>query len=69
MGQGDYGPDGPLPPGRPRPHYTYSRKLGLKKTKGSQMGYDLSDNEDDDSNLQPVSAQRLWSFILFPLCS
>lgn len=33
------------------------------------MGYDLSDNEDDDSNLQPVSAQRLWSFILFPLCS
>ncbi|XP_013771327.1 uncharacterized protein LOC102210116 [Pundamilia nyererei] len=57
MGQGDYGPDGPLPPGRPRPHYTYSRKLGLKKTKGSQMGYDLSDNEDDDSNLQPIS----WS--------
>ncbi|XP_008291696.1 methyl-CpG-binding domain protein 1b isoform X2 [Stegastes partitus] len=57
MGQGDYGPDGPVLPGRPRPHYTYSRKSGLKKSKGAQIGLDFSDNEDDDSNLQPMN----WS--------
>lgn len=55
MGQGDYGPDGPGLPGRPRPHYTYSRKSNLKKNKGPQAGLDFSDNEDDDSNLQAVS--------------
>ncbi|XP_030584942.1 uncharacterized protein LOC115780095 isoform X3 [Archocentrus centrarchus] len=57
MGQGEYGPEGPMLPGRPRPHYTYSRKSGLKKSRGSQMGLDLTDNEDDDSNLQPIN----WS--------
>lgn len=57
MGQGDYGPDGPMLPGRPRPHYTYSRKSGLKKGKGPQMGLDFSDNEDEDSNLPPMN----WS--------
>ncbi|XP_042262973.1 methyl-CpG-binding domain protein 1b isoform X2 [Thunnus albacares] len=52
MGQGDYGADNPLLPGRPRPHYTYSRKSGLKKNKGAQLGMDFTDNEDDDINLQ-----------------
>lgn len=57
VGQGDYGPDGPGLPGRPRPHYTYSRKSNLKKNKGPQAGLDFTDNEDDDSNLQAVSFQ------------
>ena len=55
MGLGDYGSDGPVLPGRPRPNYTYSRKSSLKKHKGLQIGLDFTDNEDDDSNLQPVS--------------
>lgn len=63
MGQGDHGPEGSMLPGRPRPHYTYSRKSGLKKSQGSQMGLDLTDNEDDDSNLQPVSSQ--WLLVIF----
>ncbi|KAA8593490.1 hypothetical protein FQN60_009606 [Etheostoma spectabile] len=57
MGQGDYGPDGSMLPGRPRPHYTYSRKSGLKKNKGPLSGLDLTDNEDEDSNFQAMS----WS--------
>ncbi|XP_062271965.1 methyl-CpG-binding domain protein 1b [Scomber scombrus] len=56
MGQGDYAADNPLLPGRPRPHYTYSRKSGLKK-KGPQLGMDFTDNEDEDSNFQPMN----WS--------
>uniref|UniRef100_A0A7N9AV06 Methyl-CpG binding domain protein 1b n=1 Tax=Mastacembelus armatus TaxID=205130 RepID=A0A7N9AV06_9TELE len=57
VGQGDYGPDGPVLPGRPRPHYTYSRKLNLKKSKGLHMSLDFTD-EDDDSNLQAVSSHK-----------
>ncbi|XP_051271197.1 methyl-CpG-binding domain protein 1b isoform X2 [Dicentrarchus labrax] len=52
MGQGEFGPDGPALPGRPRPHYTYSRKSNFKKGKALQFGLDFTDNEDDDSNLQ-----------------
>uniref|UniRef100_A0A665VU42 Methyl-CpG binding domain protein 1b n=1 Tax=Echeneis naucrates TaxID=173247 RepID=A0A665VU42_ECHNA len=59
MGQGEYGPDGTMLPGRPRPHYTYSRKSGLKKNKTPQVSLDFTDNEDDDSNLQAVSSQHL----------
>ncbi|XP_062251689.1 methyl-CpG-binding domain protein 1b isoform X2 [Platichthys flesus] len=55
MGQGDFGPDGPMTPGRPRPHYTYSRKSNLKQDKGQNFGLDFTDNEDDD--FQPIS----WS--------
>ncbi|XP_053291591.1 methyl-CpG-binding domain protein 1b isoform X1 [Pleuronectes platessa] len=55
MGQGDFGPDGPMSPGRPRPHYTYSRKSNLKQDKGQNFGLDFTDNEDDD--FQPIS----WS--------
>lgn len=53
MGQGDYGPDGQMLPGRPRPHYTYSRKSNFKKNRASASGLDFSDNEDDDL---PVSS-------------
>lgn len=56
MGQSDFGPDGPMLPGRPRPHYTYSRKPGFKKSKGSQFDYEVSD-DDEDSNFPPMS----WS--------
>ncbi|XP_067360175.1 methyl-CpG-binding domain protein 1b isoform X2 [Channa argus] len=56
MGQSDYRPDGPGLPGRPRPHYTYSRKSNFKK-KGSHVSLDFTDNEDDDSNFQAMS----WS--------
>ncbi|XP_071394491.1 methyl-CpG-binding domain protein 1b isoform X2 [Centroberyx affinis] len=50
LGQSDYGTqEGLLPVGRPRPHYTYSRK-----TKKSRAGLDFTD-EDDDSNLQAMS--------------
>ncbi|XP_074532316.1 methyl-CpG-binding domain protein 1b isoform X2 [Halichoeres trimaculatus] len=55
MGQAEFAAEGTVLPGRPRPHYTYSRKPGVKKTKGPQ-GYDLSD-DDDDSNHPPMS----WS--------
>uniref|UniRef100_A0A3Q3MTH6 Methyl-CpG binding domain protein 1b n=1 Tax=Labrus bergylta TaxID=56723 RepID=A0A3Q3MTH6_9LABR len=54
MGQGDFGADGTMLPGRPRPHYTYSRKSSFKKGKGPQLGYDLSD--DDDDSFQSVSS-------------
>ncbi|XP_041818531.1 methyl-CpG-binding domain protein 1b isoform X2 [Chelmon rostratus] len=52
MGQGDYGPDGTMLPGRPRPHYTYSRKSNFKKNKGLT---DFTDNEDDDCNFQAMN--------------
>ncbi|XP_068171211.1 methyl-CpG-binding domain protein 1b isoform X2 [Antennarius striatus] len=51
MGQVEFGPEGPLLPGRPRPHYTYSRKPHFKRHKG-QPGLDLTDNEDDDVHLK-----------------
>lgn len=54
MGQGEFGPDSTALPGRPRPHYTYSRKSSLKKSKGLQPGFAFSD-EDDDSNLPPAN--------------
>ncbi|XP_017285999.1 methyl-CpG-binding domain protein 1b isoform X2 [Kryptolebias marmoratus] len=54
MGGYEYGPDGTLP-GRPKPHYTYSRKSSFKRNRGPQTGLDLSDNEDDDINLQPLN--------------
>ncbi|KAM9859471.1 uncharacterized protein ACBR49_010411 [Aulostomus maculatus] len=57
MAQGDYGADNPLLPGRPRPHYTYSRKTNMKKIKTPQVVMEFTDNEDDDSNLQAMS----WS--------
>ncbi|CAJ1051311.1 methyl-CpG-binding domain protein 1b [Xyrichtys novacula] len=58
MGQSEFGSDSAALPGRPRPHYTYSRKSSGKKSRG-HFGYDLSD-EDDDSNFPSVSFQCLW---------
>lgn len=60
MGQGDHGPDSQLLPGRPRPHYTYSRKSLFKRNRGSQYGLDFTDNDEDDCNLKPVSCQFLY---------
>ncbi|XP_029682185.1 methyl-CpG-binding domain protein 1b isoform X3 [Takifugu rubripes] len=57
MGQDDCEQDGAAPPGRPRPHYTYSRKSTFKKNKGAASGLDLTDNEDDNSNSKVIS----WS--------
>lgn len=56
MGQGDYEEDGAAPPGRPRPHYTYSRKSTFKKNKGAVSGLDLTDNEDDNSVSKEVGS-------------
>ncbi|XP_038152413.1 methyl-CpG-binding domain protein 1b [Cyprinodon tularosa] len=54
MGAGEYGPDGPWMPGRPRPHYTYSRKTGLKRNSDQPADMDFTDyDDDDDSNSQP----------------
>ncbi|KAK5623361.1 hypothetical protein CRENBAI_015379 [Crenichthys baileyi] len=54
MGAGEYGPDGSLMPGRPRPHYTYSRKPGSKRNPEQQADMDFTDDDDDDdSNSQP----------------
>lgn len=64
MGIGEYGSDGPLLAGRSRPHYTYSRKSNFNSYKGSQSGFDLSDNEDEDNNLQPVSVHQLSLLML-----
>ncbi|XP_059185555.1 methyl-CpG-binding domain protein 1b isoform X2 [Centropristis striata] len=55
MAQSEFGPESSMLPGRPRPHYTYSRKSGLKKNKSLQLGLDFTDNEDDDSNLQAMN--------------
>ncbi|XP_077948604.1 uncharacterized protein LOC120835083 isoform X4 [Gasterosteus aculeatus] len=55
MGQGDHGPDSQLLPGRPRPHYTYSRKSLFKRNRGSQYGLDFNDNDEDDCNLKPIN--------------
>lgn len=59
MGQGDYGQDGTALLGRPRPHYTYSRKSASKRNKGPMSGADLTDNEEDDSNPKAVSSRCL----------
>lgn len=56
MGQDDYEQDGAAPPGRPRPHYTYSRKSTFKKNTGAVSGLDLTDNEDDNSTSKEVGA-------------
>ncbi|KAF7656861.1 hypothetical protein LDENG_00034700 [Lucifuga dentata] len=56
--QPDYGSqDIQMQAGRPRPHYTYSRKNNLKRNKGPQTYLDFTDNEDDDSNLPATN----WS--------
>ncbi|XP_077385953.1 methyl-CpG-binding domain protein 1b isoform X2 [Festucalex cinctus] len=47
MSQGDYKSEDPALPGRPRPHYTYSRKTNLKRSKLPQGCWDLSDDDDD----------------------
>lgn len=61
MSQPDYGThDGTVVPGRQKPYYTYSRKSTFKKSKGSLSNLDLTDNDDDDSNLQAVSVIYLW---------
>lgn len=59
MGLGEYVQEGVMLPGRPRPHYTYSRKSNFKKNKGTGFGFD-TDNEDDDANLKSVSPQCFW---------
>ncbi|KAM9758219.1 methyl-CpG-binding domain protein 1b isoform 2-T10 [Menidia menidia] len=48
MGLSEYGSD---KPGRPRPHYTYSRKSTLRKLKGQHYTFDFTD-DDEDSNSQ-----------------
>uniref|UniRef100_A0A1A8RDY8 Methyl-CpG binding domain protein 1 n=1 Tax=Nothobranchius rachovii TaxID=451742 RepID=A0A1A8RDY8_9TELE len=57
MGMSEHVPDGQQPPGRPRPHYTYSRKDGSKRSRGLPSALDFSDNEDEDSRSQ----QMCWS--------
>ncbi|XP_061689311.1 methyl-CpG-binding domain protein 1b [Syngnathoides biaculeatus] len=47
MSQGAYRSDDPSLPGRPRPHYTYSRKTNLKRNKLPPGCWDLSDDDDD----------------------
>lgn len=61
MGQGDCGPDSTVLPGRPRPHYTYSRKSAFKRNKGAASGVcgDPSDREDDDSSSKVVGCRCL----------
>uniref|UniRef100_A0A667Y0F8 Methyl-CpG binding domain protein 1b n=1 Tax=Myripristis murdjan TaxID=586833 RepID=A0A667Y0F8_9TELE len=55
LGQAEYGtPDGMMPVGRPRPHYTYSRKTFSKKSRAPPLGLEFSD-EEDDSSLNAVS--------------
>ncbi|XP_029907647.1 methyl-CpG-binding domain protein 1b isoform X2 [Myripristis murdjan] len=50
LGQAEYGtPDGMMPVGRPRPHYTYSRKTFSKKSRAPPLGLEFSDEEDDSS--------------------
>ncbi|XP_057703227.1 methyl-CpG-binding domain protein 1b isoform X2 [Corythoichthys intestinalis] len=62
MSHADCRSDDPSLPGRPRPHYTYSRKTNLKRNKLPPGAWDLSD-EDDDFNdinwsLEPSSSNR-----------
>ncbi|XP_019735086.1 methyl-CpG-binding domain protein 1b isoform X3 [Hippocampus comes] len=47
MSQGAYRSDDPSLPGRPRPHYTYSRKTNLKRSKLPPGCWDFSDEDDD----------------------
>ncbi|XP_029989623.1 methyl-CpG-binding domain protein 1b isoform X2 [Sphaeramia orbicularis] len=49
MGQAEFATDPPMIPGRPRPHYTYSRKTNAKRMKGPHTSLDLSDDDDDSS--------------------
>ncbi|XP_028303512.1 methyl-CpG-binding domain protein 1b isoform X2 [Gouania willdenowi] len=55
--QGDYVPEPPKKPGRPKIHYTYSRKSNMKKTKGPS-GESHDEEDDDYSHTQPLK----WSF-------
>uniref|UniRef100_A0A8C6M978 Methyl-CpG binding domain protein 1b n=1 Tax=Nothobranchius furzeri TaxID=105023 RepID=A0A8C6M978_NOTFU len=61
MGMSEHVPDGPQPPGRPRPHYTYSRKDGSKRSRGLPSALDFSDNEDEDSRSQQVGITQIYS--------
>lgn len=63
MAGAELGLDAPLLPGRPRPHYTYSRKSSLKRSQDQQADMDYTDDDDDDdedSNPQPVRLEGLW---------
>ncbi|XP_053724112.1 methyl-CpG-binding domain protein 1b isoform X2 [Synchiropus splendidus] len=51
----EFGADSSLLPGRPRPHYTYSRKSTAKKNK-PHAEIDLTDNEDEDTGF----LQNYW---------
>ncbi|XP_014904162.1 methyl-CpG-binding domain protein 1b isoform X3 [Poecilia latipinna] len=58
MAGAELGLDAPLLPGRPRPHYTYSRKSSLKRSQDQQADMDYTDDDDDDdedSNPQPLN--------------
>lgn len=52
----EFGADSMLLPGRPRPHYTYSRKSITKRNK-PHADMDGSENEDDDTQF----LQSYWS--------
>ncbi|XP_077583342.1 methyl-CpG-binding domain protein 1b isoform X1 [Stigmatopora nigra] len=60
MSLADYRSDDPSLPGRPRPHYTYSRKSNLKRGKLPSDCWDFSEEDDDfqDMNwsLEPSSS-------------
>ncbi|XP_037107903.1 methyl-CpG-binding domain protein 1b isoform X2 [Syngnathus acus] len=57
MSQGDYRSDDPSLPGRPRPHYTYSRKTNLQELKRSKLPPGCWDFSDEDDDFQDIS----WS--------
>lgn len=70
MGQGDFGQDGTALQGRPRPHYTYSRKSTYKRNRGAASGGELTDNEDGDSNSKVVGScsPLLDTAVVFSIC-
>ncbi|XP_049589469.1 methyl-CpG-binding domain protein 1b isoform X4 [Syngnathus scovelli] len=57
MSQGDYRSDDPSLPGRPRPHYTYSRKTNLQELKRSKLPPGCWDFSDEDDDFQDIN----WS--------
>uniref|UniRef100_A0A3P8XEP8 Methyl-CpG binding domain protein 1b n=1 Tax=Esox lucius TaxID=8010 RepID=A0A3P8XEP8_ESOLU len=59
LGQTDFGSqEGWVQLGRPRPHFTYSRKTNPKKSKTQQLEVDLDFDDDDDDLLQDEEDDR-----------
>uniref|UniRef100_A0A096M5K9 Methyl-CpG binding domain protein 1b n=1 Tax=Poecilia formosa TaxID=48698 RepID=A0A096M5K9_POEFO len=81
MAGAELGLDAPLLPGRPRPHYTYSRKSSLKRSQDQQADMDYNYNQSNNVHTKervaashpsqkgnPILLSFLFSWLSFNFC-